>query len=138
MKRIAAALIVINVVLIALFFSPLRPAYAQPSSESVPAVLRAHALEIVDEQGRVRAQIILTAAQTVDGVSYPAGTLLRLNDPDGRPNVKIGSDGRGAGAALSGADAGKGAWYGIQLLSQDGQSIIKVVDRAGRETVLRP
>ncbi len=74
----------------------------------------------------------------MDGVAYPEGTLLRLSDPDGRPNVKIGSDGRGAGAAFSGTNPGQNNWYGVQILSQDSQSVIKVVDKDGKETVIRP
>jgi hypothetical protein len=65
-------------------------------------------------------------------------TLLRLSDPEGRPNVKIGSDGRGAGAAFSGTNPGRNSWYGIQILSQDGESQVKVVNKDGRETAIRP
>ena len=137
-KRIAAALIALNLVLIVLLFSPLRPAFAQPATEGIPAVLRGRSLEIVDDRGRVRAQIIITRPTTVDGVAYPEGTLLRLSDPDGRPNVKIGSDGRGAGVAFSGTNPDRNTWYGVQILSQDGESVIKVVDKAGRETIIRP
>jgi hypothetical protein len=137
-NKIAAVLIVINLVLLVLVFSPLRSAFAQPSTESIPAVLRGHALEIVDDRGRVRAQIIITQPTTVGGVTYPEGTLLRLSDPNGRPNVKIGSDNRGAGVAFSGADPVTNGWYGIQILSQDGESVIRVVDKAGKETLIKP
>lgn len=116
-KRIAAALIALNLVLL---FSPLRPAFAQPATEGV------------------RAQIIITRPTRVGGVAYPEGTLLRLSDPDGHPNVKIGSDGRGAGVAFSGTNPDRNTWYGVQILSQDGESVIKVVDKAGREAVIRP
>jgi len=102
-NRIAAVPIVINLVLLVLVFSPLRSAFAQPSTEGIPAVLRGHALEIVDDRGRVRAQIIITQPTTVGGVSYPEGTL-----------------------------------YGIQILSQNGESVIRVVDKAGKETLIKP
>ncbi len=137
-NRIVAVLIAINLVLLVIVFSPLRSAWAQPSTEGIPAVLRGHSLEIVDDKGVVRAQIILTREQTVDGVKYPEGTLLRVSDPQGRPNIKIGADGRGAGIAFSGADPVKNGWYGIQLLSQDGESVIRVVDRSGHETLIKP
>jgi hypothetical protein len=137
-NKIAVALIAINIILLVLLFSPLRAAFAQPSLESVPAVLRAHSLEIVDDRGRVRAQIILTQPSTVDGVYYPEGTLLRVNDAEGHPNVKIGSDSRGAGVAFSGGDPARNTWYGVQVLSQDGQSTIRVVDKDGKETVIKP
>ena len=97
----AAVPIVINLVLLVLVFSPLRSAFAQPSTEGIPAVLRGHALEIVDDRGR--AQIIITQPTTVGGVSYPEGTL-----------------------------------YGIQILSQNGESVIRVVDKAGKETLIKP
>ena len=137
-NKFAPALIVINIVLLVLVFSPLRAAFAQPSLESVPAVLRAHSLEIVDDRGRVRAQIILTKASVVDGVSYPEGTLLRVNDAEGRPNIKIGAGSKGAGVAFSGGDPVSNSWYGVQILSQDGQSVIRVVDKDGKETVIKP
>ena len=65
-NRIAAALIVINLVLLVLVFSPLRSAFAQP-------------------------QIIITQPTT-----------------------------------------------GIQILRQDGESVIRVVDKAGKETLIKP
>jgi hypothetical protein len=65
-NRIAAALIVINLVLLVLVFSPLRSAFAQP-------------------------QIIITKPTT-----------------------------------------------GIQILRQDGESVIRVVDKAGKETLIKP
>jgi hypothetical protein len=92
----------------------------------------------VDDRGRVRAQIILPQPSTVDGVNYPEGTLLRVNDAEGHPNTKIGSDSRGAGVAISGSNPVANTWYGVQKLSQDGQSVIRVVDKNGKETVIKP
>lgn len=76
--RLAVVLTVINCVLLLLILGVLaRPAL---SSDVVP-VLRAHELQIVDDQGRGRAQIIIAPASTLqDGTVYPETVvLLRLS-----------------------------------------------------------
>jgi len=70
-------------------------------------VLRGRALEIVDDQGHVRAMIkIFPADPTVkmpDGTTgYPETVLLRLIDSKGAPNVKIAGDGGRLGRKLRG------------------------------------
>lgn len=63
------------------------------------SVLRGHALEIIDDQGRVRASINLYPADQVR--SYPETTVLRLIDQNGRPSVKLAISERGGGLALA-------------------------------------
>src|SRR5689334_5029759 len=76
-------------------------------AEGVVPVLRGHALEIVDDAGRVRASITLLPgdpkAKIPDGTTgYPETVLLRLINAHGRPNVKIAATERGAGQVLAG------------------------------------
>src|SRR5215212_536212 len=70
---------------------------------STGSVLRGRALEITDEEGRVRASIKLHPASTLpDGTTYPETVLLRLITSQGRPNVKIAATEDGSALALGG------------------------------------
>jgi hypothetical protein len=63
------------------------------------SVLRGRALEIVDDEGRVRAAISLHPGD--QATSYPEMVVLRLVDANGRPSVKLGtSSERGGQLAL--------------------------------------
>jgi hypothetical protein len=62
------------------------------------SVLRGRALEIVDDQGRVRAAINVHPADQAH--AYPETAILRLVDQNGRPSVKLATSERGGGLAL--------------------------------------
>jgi len=62
------------------------------------SVLRGRALEIIDDQGRVRAAINVHPADQVH--AYPDTAILRLIDQNGRPSVKLATSERGGGLAL--------------------------------------
>ena len=67
---------------------------------SAGSVLRGRALEITDEEGRVRASIKLHPASVLpDGTTYPETVLLRLINSQGRPNVKIAATEDGSALA---------------------------------------
>jgi hypothetical protein len=68
------------------------------------SVLRGRALEIIDEQGRIRAAINLFPADQT--LPYPETALFRLIDQYGRPSVKLGTSERGGGLALGGESEG--------------------------------
>jgi hypothetical protein len=81
--RPLAVLTVVNVVLLVVVLVRLSPPARARGDE---AVLRGRALEIVDEQGRVRASIkVQPAGQTPEGKPYAETAILRLIDPNGRP-----------------------------------------------------
>jgi hypothetical protein len=73
-----------------------------------PGVLRGRGLELVDEQGRVRAQLqVLPADPTYrwpDGsrVGYPDTVILRMSSPDGKPRVKLTTSEQGSSLMLLG------------------------------------
>jgi len=100
-QRLAIALTVINLLI-------LMPILFRASSATTPEiapVLRGRALEIVDEQGRIRAMLkVLPADPKVkmpDGtVGFPESVLFRLINSKGAPNVKIGATEDGAGMSL--------------------------------------
>jgi hypothetical protein len=101
-------------------------------------VLRGRALELVDDQGRVRAEIrILPADPTVrmpDGsVGIPEGVQLRLIDSKGSPHVKLGSLEDGSGLVLGGESNSY-----TQLLSRGGNPFVKIVSASGKEQVMKP
>ena len=132
--RIGIILTGINLVLCVLLLAEFRPSMAQDNAP----VLRARALEIVDDAGRVRAEIkVLPADPTVkmpDGTSgYPETVLLRLIDSEGGPNVKIAATEDGSGLVMGGENG-----Y-VQVLSR-GQEIpvVKLVTEDGREQVIKP
>src|ERR1700754_3231702 len=60
----------------------------RPKVDEVAPVLRGRALQIVDEQGHVRASIAVMPAQAQsNGETYPETVLLRLITERGRPSV---------------------------------------------------
>ena len=68
LQRLTIILTALNLILLAFGLAQLRPATAQ----GVAPVVRARALEIVDDQGRVRAEIKVLAAQPT--LKMPDGT----------------------------------------------------------------
>ena len=134
-ERIAVALTVINLVLLVVILIRLRPAVAE---QGIAPVLRGRSLEIIDDHGRVRSQIIVTAPTTMpDGKSYPDGALFRLIDPNGRPAVKIGGSADGSGISLAG-DSERREWSGIQILAEGAGSSVKLTNKDGRQELITP
>jgi hypothetical protein len=133
-QRLAVSLTVLNLVLLLGVMAQDRVAQAK----SPLGVLRGRALELVDDQGRVRAEIkILPADPTVkmpDGTTgYPEAVQLRLIDSKGSPHVKLGSLEDGAGLVLGGEQQSY-----TQLLSRGSNPFVKIVDASGKEHVIKP
>ena len=98
-------------------------------------ILRGHGLQIVDDQGKVRASITIhPATRQPDGSTYPETVLLRMITSEGRPAVKIGSADDGAGMVLS---AAAGPAY-TQILARGSDPRVVIVDGAGRQTLKLP
>ena len=107
------------------------------TAADVPAVIRAHALEIVDHHGRVRASLsVLPEDPKVKwkGKPYPETVLLRLMSPEGRPNVKLGASRRGSGLVIGGES---NPTY-VQVIAEGGESSIKLIDGEGLERLIKP
>lgn len=115
--------------LVGLLIERTQPAFAK----NVSPVLRGSALEIVDDQGRVRAQIGVHGPSTVGGKRYPENVLFRLIDPTSGPVVKIGAASNGGAIGLT-----DGADRGVQIFAHDTGSFVRIVDRSGREKIMRP
>ena len=102
-------------------------------ADEVVPVLRGRALEIVDAQGRVRANILVHGPETVNNKLYPETVLFRMSDPKSGPVVKLTAAANGSALGLS--DDADG---GVQLFARDTGSFVKVVDKKGKEQILRP
>lgn len=107
------------------------------SPEPIAPVLRCRALELVDDQGRMRAELKIFPAQPnlkmPDGsVGYPETVLLRLISSKGSPHVKISASEDGGGMVVG----GDGSY--VQVLSRGAKPFMKIVDKSGQEKVLNP
>jgi hypothetical protein len=136
---LAVVLTAINLALLLILLAHFHPAAA----EGPAPVLRGRALEIVDSQGRVRAQIqVLPPSRLKDGRTYPEMALLRLIDRNGRPGVKVGTSVEGSVMSLEG-DSERREWSGVQVLAghvlaDSPQSTVKLTNRSGRVRILQP
>ena len=101
--RVRGVLTVINLGLFAFLLTQTRVYIGAQGirawTNSDGSVLRGHALEIIDDQGKVRASISLYPADQAR--SYPETTVLRLIDQNGRPSVKLTVSDQGGGLALA-------------------------------------
>jgi hypothetical protein len=90
-------------------------------------------LDITDNQGKLRASITFHEAIVKDGVTYPAGVLLRLINSNGQPCVKIEASEDGGG--LSFANEADGY---IQLMAKESGGFLKIKNPDGKEQVIKP
>lgn len=132
-QRLLIALTVVNLgLLMYLLLSQIGPALAN----SVAPVIRGRALEIVDDQGRVRASIKVQPAETFKptGKKYPETVILRLIDANGRPEVKLAASEQGAGLSFVGdSDATQ-----VLLEADRTDSSLKLRNKDGRQQLLKP
>ena len=134
-QPLLAALTIVNAAM--LIFQFARP--QRTSAEDVAPVLRGHALEIVDDHGRVRAAIRIfppdPKVRMPDGTTgYPETVLLRLISSKGRPNVKIAAVEDGSAVSLGGDSDPTD----IQLLARGTSTSLKLVNKDGKEHLVKP
>jgi hypothetical protein len=130
-QRLTIALTVINflILLIVLFL------FTTAFKPEVAPIVRGHAFELIDEHGKVRAEIKVLPAEPTrkmpDGtVGYPETVIFRLIDSEGGPNVKIGATEDGSGLVLGGESG-----Y-VQILSRTAEPTVKLANKAGDEKIL--
>ncbi len=130
-QRFAVVLTVINLVILMFALARNRPSEAQ----GVAPVLRGQALEIVDGRGQVRARInVEPATKMADGKTYPESVVFRLTDPNGRIRVKLGADQDGSGLLL----ADDSQQPGVHMLAKGSGSSLKLINKGGREQIIKP
>jgi len=136
MQKLAIALTVVNLALLLLLISQLRPTSAQ----EVSPVLRGRALEIVDDQGRVRASIGILppapAGRASGGEAIPETVILRLMNTHGRPAVKLATSDQGAGISLTGSFDSHETY--VTLGSSGRTSQLKLRNEDGRQQLFKP
>ena len=132
LSRFLIVLTTVNLAI--LLFAALR---VLPKVDEVAPVLRGRALQIVDEQGHVRASINVLPAQTQsNGETYPETVLLRLITEQGRPSVKISASEETAGATFAGPSNTTSTYTILQ--AKRTASSLKLKDEDGGETLIRP
>ena len=132
-QRLVVGLTLMNLALLIVALAQLHPALAQGTAP----VLRARALEIVDEQGRVRASIsVLPASPQKSGEISAETVLLRLITERGRPSVKISASEQSAGLALVGPTGTKDTY--VQLGAWGTASLLRLKNEDGGERVVKP
>lgn len=131
-QRFTLALTVINslILITALFL------FITSFRSDVVSIVRTHAIELIDDNGKVRAEIRVKPAEPTlkmpDGtVGYPETVLFRLIDSKGGPNVKISATDDGSGLVLGGESG-----Y-VQILSRTSEPTVKIANKKGNEQVIK-
>lgn len=102
-------------------------------------ILRGRGLEIVDDHGRLRMQVVIAPADPAfpmpDGTKgHPETVILRLATADGKPRVKLTTSPTGSGLMLLGDSD---ATYAI-LGAQGAKTSLRLRDDASKQKVLEP
>jgi hypothetical protein len=131
--RLLTALTIVNLVILLVVVFLIS---SSSKSDGIPTVVKARAFELVDEQGRVRAEIKVLPAEPdfkmPDGSKgYPETVILRLIDSRGGPNVKISATEDGSGLVLGG-DSGY-----VQILSRSKNPSVKLHANSGKEQFIK-
>ena len=130
-QRIAIGLTVINLVLLVFLLAQINRAHASET----PPMLRARGLQIVDDQDRIRAEILVHGPETVNGKTYPDTVLFRMATPQRAPLMKLTVSEDGSALGLS-DDSAPG---GVELRAhREKGNFVKIVNRDGREQLLKP
>jgi hypothetical protein len=129
-QRLAIGLTVVNLILLVFLLAQFRHAGAQ----DVAPVLRGRALEIVDAEGRIRAEITVHGPERVGSIVYPDTVLFRMADQNRRPVVKFTASEKGSALGLSDDSTGRVELYA----NREKGNFLKVVSKDGREQVIKP
>lgn len=140
--RILVGLTIVNLAILVYLVAQLSlnsTAASSTQTGGATTVLRGSALEIVDDQGRVRASIKIQQADPTfkmpDGkTGYPETVMFRLIDPNGRPEVKLGASVKGAGLGLIGETDSTH----VLLRAEGADTSLKMTNKDGRLQLLKP
>jgi hypothetical protein len=127
-QRVLMALTLVNLVVLTFLLTHQTKA---AESHSTAPVLRGRALEIVDENGNVRAAIQLIPGRA-DG-TFPETVILRLIDAKGKPLVKIGGSAQGSALSLVGDNDGT-----YVVLKAEADTSLKMLNKNGKEQIIKP
>ena len=105
-------------------------------ANGIATVVRASSLEIIDEHGRVRASIKVQPAEIFKstGKHYPESVVLRLIDPEGRPEVKIAASKMGGGLSF----VGETDETQVKLGADGADSSLVLKTKDGKQKLIKP
>src|SRR6476620_5411648 len=96
-QRVAISLTVVNLLLLIFLLSQ---TYRTTAQEVAP-ILRGRALQIVDGENRIRAEILVHGPETVSGKTYPETVLFRMATAQRAPLMKLTVSEDGSSLGLS-------------------------------------
>lgn len=121
-NRLAVALTVINLIFLILVIVQSRTI----ANQTIPEVLRVRAFELIDENGRVRAQL------NIDETN--GEVIFRLRDEKESIRVKLGASEEGSGLLL----INDLTEPGVHLLARQDDTSLTLTDQSGAEQVIKP
>lgn len=119
--RLVLGIAAINLALL-LFLVPHVRLTAAPT---LPSVIRAQAIELVDERGQIRAQLNVESNDEV---------VFRLRDPRGTIRVKLGASEEGSGLLL----VNESTEPGVHILAKRSGTSVTLTGRGGQRRVITP
>lgn len=119
-----------NLALLSVLLLQTRTTFAQ----SAAPVLRGKGLEIVDNQGRVRASITVLPQSTANKEPFPDTVILRLIDPNGKPVVKLAGSEQGSVLGLLGDSEPTYA----RIEAKGATTFVKLTNKDGHEQTIKP
>lgn len=120
-QLLAISLAAINLVLLLFILTQARPTVAQ----DVAPVLRAQTIELVDEQGQIRAQLDTESGGEV---------VFRLRDAQGNIRVKLGAAEDGSGLLL----LDETTEPGVQMLVKPTGATLTLTGQDGQQRLIKP
>jgi hypothetical protein len=136
-QRLGIVLTAVNLGLLLFVLAALAQIRPTVAAQDVAPVLRGRALQIVDEQGRVRASLsVLPPKIQKNGERSRETVLLRLITERGRPSVKIDASELSAGLTLVGPTGTKDTY--VQLGANGTVSSLRLKNEDGREQIIKP
>jgi hypothetical protein len=121
-NRLAIALTVINLILLIIVIAQSR----MIANQTIPEVLRVRAFELVDENGRVRAQL------NIDETN--GEVIFRLRDEKETIRVKLGASEEGSGLLL----INNLTEPGVHLMAKQDDTSLTITNQSGAEQVIKP
>src|SRR5215510_6325880 len=134
-QRFAIGLTVLNLFVLMSFLFRANSA----TIPELPPVLRVRGLELVDDQGRVRAMLKVFPADPKvkmpdSTTGYPETVLFRLIDSKGGPNVKIAATEDGSAMSLG----GESNPTHVQIMARGTNTSLTLVNKDGTRQVIKP
>jgi hypothetical protein len=121
-NRLALALTVVNLILLIVVIAQSR----MTANQTIPEVLRVRAFELVDENGRVRAQL------NIDETN--GEVIFRLRDEKETIRVKLAASAEGSGLLL----INNLTEPGVHLLAKQDDTSLTLTDHSGAAQIIKP